>query len=484
MLETARNAIRPPYGFDARMLAWAALVLLVSLPLAILPLTIAAALLAGVGAAILILARPHWALYMLAFSVPFESLKQLDLGGAAIGSTEALVGLLTVAWAVRLAATAERRPPRVALLRPLVLVLAAFGLATLRAVALPAAIKEGIRWLEILIVYLTASDLLATRGRRAVLLGLLLLAGAAEATIGFVQFLFRLGPDSFRTGGFLRAYGTFGQPNPYAGYLGTLLPLSIALVVAGWWDGRARRQVGFYALVVVLGLLGGALLASMSRGALLGLALAVAVMASLASRRAFLVLLAAALAGAVVMMLGAFDLLPSQISQRLVQVVSYFGVFDVRTVKLTPANWAIVERMAVWQAAWGMFEAHPFLGVGPGNYPTAYADFAMPGWNQAMGHAHNLYLNLLAETGVVGLGAFLVFWVAAIRAVWRRHRALGVGLTRWERAIPLGVLGVLAQVSLHNFFDNLMVHGLNVQLALLLALAIRLEDGEGKVTCN
>ena len=490
--------VRHLHDCDGRLLALAALVLAVAVPIAALPLPLAAAFVGAGGVALAVLVRPHWALYLLALSVPFESLRQVDVGGASVGSTEALVGLLGLSWGLRTAVFREREPVGGGLAPPIVLMVLAVAAGTLRATALAPALKELVRWLEILIVYLAATDLLRAPGRRALLLALLLGAGVLEAFIGYAQFALRLGPPSFRTGGFLRAYGTFGQPNPFAGYLGTVLPLGLALVVVGWFSRQARAGLAFRLALLALALLLGALLASMSRGGWLGFALAVAVVASLYDRRAFVVALVLGAAGAAVLVLGAFDLLPPQISGRLAQIVSYFGLFDARQVAATAANWAVVERMAVWQAAWSMFESYPFLGVGPGNYPIAYyehaflgggstgypvlyPEFALPGWLESMGHAHNLYLNTLAENGAVGLAAFLVFWFAAIAAVWRAYRRLPPTATWWERAVPLGVLGVFAQVSLHNFFDNLMVHGLNVQLALLLALATRSAGGGRKV---
>ena len=68
-------------------------------------------------------------------------------------------------------------------------------------------------------------------------------------------------------------------------------------------------------------------------------------------------------------------LLPASILDRLQQTIEYFGVFDVRTVEVTSDNWAIVERMAHWQAGWYMFVDHPWLGVGAGNYAEAYPTY-------------------------------------------------------------------------------------------------------------
>ena len=86
-------------------------------------------------------------------------------------------------------------------------------------------------------------------------------------------------------------------------------------------------------------------------------------------------------------------------------------------------NFALVERRAHWQAAVEMFEDSPWVGVGIGNYAVAYPAYALPKWEDPLGHAHNYYLNVLAEAGGIGFLAYIllwgaIFWVAA-RAVFR-----------------------------------------------------------------
>ena len=39
------------------------------------------------------------------------------------------------------------------------------------------------------------------------------------SVVGFVQVIGGYGPESFDVNGFTRAFATFGQPNPFAGYL-------------------------------------------------------------------------------------------------------------------------------------------------------------------------------------------------------------------------------------------------------------------------
>lgn len=176
---------------------------------------------------------------------------------------------------------------------------------------------------------------------------------------------------------------------------------------------------------------------------------------------------------------GSLDVLPAQFSDRIAQAAEYFRLFDARAVKLTPQNWAVVERMANWQSAWEMFERNPWFGVGIGNYSAAYPAFALPDWRTPKGHAHNVYLNFLAEMGIAGLAAYLLllvaFFVHAARSVRSALRDLKTPEPQSSTPIPsaslaIGMLGALVAISIHNVFDSLFVHGMTAQLGLMLGL--------------
>jgi O-antigen ligase len=164
--------------------------------------------------------------------------------------------------------------------------------------------------------------------------------------------------------------------------------------------------------------------------------------------------------------------LPAAILDRLAQTIEYFGVFDVRTVQPTSDNWAIVERMAHWQAGWYMFLDHPWLGVGAGNYAQAYPSYYVSSWVEPLGHAHNYYLNMLAELGVVGGGLLLLLLGLAYRAIaGPLVRSEQSGDAFW-RAVLAGVFGGVVVFCVHNLFDSLFVHSVNVQIGVLLGLGV------------
>jgi putative inorganic carbon (HCO3(-)) transporter len=144
-------------------------------------------------------------------------------------------------------------------------------------------------------------------------------------------------------------------------------------------------------------------------------------------------------------------------------------------VRPNAENWGIVERMAHWQAAYEMWLARPWLGMGIGQYAEAYPDYMLPGWRDPLGHAHNYYLNVLAEVGVPGLAAFLAMVASWFAVAARRVRGATTSL---GRVTAIGVLGVLAAVGTHNLFDNLYVSGMNVHLGLLIGLVVGLPGWE------
>jgi glycosyltransferase involved in cell wall biosynthesis/O-antigen ligase len=76
-------------------------------------------------------------------------------------------------------------------------------------------------------------------------------------------------------------------------------------------------------------------------------------------------------------------------------------------------------RLELWRMALRMARNSPLLGIGPDNFRWVYGDFAeIPRWDTGV-HANNLYMEWLADTGVLGLGAFVWFSVQLLRTVVR-----------------------------------------------------------------
>jgi len=209
-----------------------------------------------------------------------------------------------------------------------------------------------------------------------------------------------------------------------------------------------------------------ALAMSWSRGAWLGFGAAMLAMAVALPRRARwgLLLVAVLVAGG----LGLYTtgLLPPAVTSRLTGFAQYVWFEDVRGVGINDANYAVIERLGHWQAAVEMFRHNLWTGVGFGCYEPAYRDFALINWPIALGHAHNYYLNIAAETGLIGLVAYLFLWGAVFWQTWRATRR-AEGLLR---GVAIGLLGTWTHLSVHHLLDNLYVNNVHLHVGVLLGL--------------
>jgi O-antigen ligase len=433
----------------------------------LLPPAASGMLVAASGLALAVLIRPWLGLPVLAVVAPFAALRPLPISGLPLDGADLTLALVLVAWLAQ--GVAQRRivVPHPPLVWPMLALLAALALALVGAQSYREGLPELLKWAQVLALYLAVTALLPLQ-RAGWLIGALLLAATAQALLGLFQFLTQTGPEPFvLLGRFMRAYGAFGQPNPYAGYLGLAAPLAISLAL--WaWTGQPRAAMNLrLALPAAAAVISLGLLVSWSRGAWLAFGAAVAVVILAHTRRAAPAVMAlAGLAALALAVFGVADLLPAALVGRLADLREYVGLVDVARTEVTDANFSVLERIAHWQAALGMWRDHLWLGVGAGNYAVAYPGYALPRWYEALGHAHNVYLNFAAEAGLLGLLAYLWLWLASL---WQAGRT-AASQQHLAAAVGAGVLGALVHATVHNLFDNLWVQHIYLTLALLLGL--------------
>ena len=433
--------------------------------LALSSVSVGASVLAVAVFVITIAIEPAIGLVAVAIAIPFGNLVRIPLGGANL--VDVLVGVTAAAWIAR--GVAQRRlvfraPP----LTSVVLILTwTLALSLTQAQSFSLGAGEWLKWLEFALVYLLATQLLAPH-KVAWVIGALFASAMAEVALGAYQYLNSAGPEAFLVGEHLRAYGTLNQPNPYAGYLGCLTPVAVSLALAAlgrWWTARKRIDLALGTMCAVIGLamIAGIAMSS-SRGSWLGLAAGLLVVVCMRSRRTAIVSSAVIVLLVVFLAAAGTAWLPHPLASRVSDLAGYITGPDPARTEITDANFAILERLAHWESGLRMFDAHPLLGVGIGNYEAAYGSFALPHWYDSLGHAHNIFINFLAESGFVGLAAFLLFWCGALVVAWRgAQRSSG-----YSAAVALGVVGTIAYITVHSLFDNLFVQHIQLQLALML----------------
>ncbi|RMF32801.1 MAG: O-antigen ligase domain-containing protein, partial [Chloroflexi bacterium] len=458
------------WGAPGFRLVVASLAALAGLALARLPLLNAGLLLffAFVGVGTLI--EPLVGLLTVLFLGPLRAYLGANVPSVPAQIAQPVLALTLAAWLARGAARRRIHLPTPPLLFPLLLFVGVAWLSLWEGTELPVyGLPELVKWLQIVALFLFVADWVGERRLPWLVAGLLLI-GSVQAAVGLWQFGLRgTGPDHFAIvpDRFYRAYGTFEQPNPYAGFLGLVAPLALGLLVeavraALFGRGGGLRPAllprppwrspallpGLLALPSALLMVGG-LVASWSRGAWLGFGAGMlAMLLALPRRRwvgAGLVLVLLVVVGG----LAGVGLLPAPIAGRLADIPTYLRLQDVRGVGINDANYAVIERLAHWQAALAMWRDHFWTGVGFGDYEPAYPRYRLLNWPIPLGHAHNYYLNVAAEVGFLGLVAYLVLWGAVFWTTWRwGRRAVG-----WRRGLALGLLAGFTAFSVHHLFD-------------------------------
>ncbi|MCX5796557.1 MAG: O-antigen ligase family protein [Elusimicrobia bacterium] len=250
--------------------------------------------------------------------------------------------------------------------------------------------------------------------------GALALGFTFIAGFGIAQFCL----DAHRA---LQAYGTlsagirahaFVHPVTYGEILALgLLGALSAVGATGSTQTQRRPALAFLALGAA------ALILNQTRGALLGVAAGFAALcaAEPSFRRWLKWGVAAAVLGAILM-----ELLPT--GRSLMASVAHHGTAVGGNPQL--------HRFILWDVAWRIFKDHPWLGVGPANYATVFAEYhqGMFEGQSVWGSAHNLFLHQSAERGLLGLAALAALWTAFLAGAWKRARALPDAWNLWALA--------------------------------------------------
>ena len=423
-------------------------------------------LLAGGATFLVATISPPAAIGLAVASVPLQAVVEQSIGPFTLRFPSTVVAALTFAWFLgRLARGGAVRVSPVAVAfgaHVLVVALSGVGAGDVKAWA-----AELYRWSVALVVFVVAVDAISGAGAaRPALLGMAV-GTIGAGLLGIYQVVEGIGPASFNVGGLIRAYATFGQPNPFAGYLELTVPLLVAILGARLLGGRGSAGRGLIGpwLATVLAAAAGvgliALVLTQSRGGWLGAMTGLGAVAWLTGGW----LRWAAIAGAALVALVVVATpLGGRVTERL--AASELSLAD--DVQVTTANFAARERLAHWRAGLAMARSRPVLGVGGGNFPHRFRD-ATPVWRFRIprGHAHSAYVQAAAQTGFVGLATYLAL-LAAVG--WRLRRALR-SAAAGTRPLAVGAIGVTVAFATHNVFDYLHVLSLGVQLSVVWALA-------------
>lgn len=104
-------------------------------------------------------------------------------------------------------------------------------------------------------------------------------------------------------------------------------------------------------------------------------------------------------------------------------------------------NHALTYRLNLWETGLHMWQAEPLTGIGSNNYKRAYAQYASRTDDRFVAnrtHSHNIYVEWLAETGLVGGLGLVCIIVLCVR--WFRQANVLSQHQAWPYALPLMVI--------------------------------------------
>jgi probable O-glycosylation ligase (exosortase A-associated) len=248
----------------------------------------------------------------------------------------------------------------------------------------------------------------------------------------------------------------YSNPNDLAAITLLLLSLAGALVAS---ERAGIIKYGAFASVIVLPIL---LLMTQSRGAILGLCTAVALLVVSQGQkvRTIVVLVMLGLIAAFVAPSGVWDRL-SGLSKAT----------SVETLSEVDAEGSAQERFAIWVISTRIIRDHPVFGVGLGAYPLSHSVYAGGDGVLRRKDTHSTYLNVLAETGIPGLIVFLGIIVVVLYPAEQVRRRCRRHLPRSAQQLLYVELGLVAFLTAGVFGSFAKLSFLYVDLALIWALS-------------
>jgi len=209
-------------------------------------------------------------------------------------------------------------------------------------------------------------------------------------------------------------FGPYVNRNHFAGFAELVIPVALVPLVLG----KVRRErwfaVGIFALLPIV-----ALFLSASRGGFVSFAAEIGVLA--------LIMILRRTGGRHVLAGGVVLLLAFML-------VSWLGVRQIleRFSSMQSLEVSVGKRASMRHDAWHIFLEHPWIGTGLGTLPIVFPAYETLYDGKVVNHAHNDYLEGLAETGIAGglCGAvFLgILFFVSLRQLLQRDKPFAAAL--------------------------------------------------------
>ncbi len=311
------------------------------------------------------------------------------------------------------------------------------------------------KFMEGILLYFIMIETIKQKKHVSIIIGLFLFIAVVVSFDGIIQYFFT-GIDIFRQRPIIREgiTASFNHPNKFGAYL--LFPLFITLGILRDKLKAKKINLKLFGLFCMSGLLFFIFIFTKSKGAGLGFIVTILFLIFSINRKVFLI---TAVTGVIISAL-AFSITSSHFLKTL-------------RLEREMIRTASVYRIDIWKETLDIIKNRPVLGYGINTYmgvlqkyrrdrgyPDAYPTYAR---TKHPTYAHNCYLQIVTEMGIVGLIAFL----------WIIVRFFRSSVNKRAGYVSLGIAAGLFAFLVHSFFDtNLYSLQLNILFWFMLGLAV------------
>lgn len=228
----------------------------------------------------------------------------------------------------------------------------------------------------------------------------------------------------------MRVYSTLGNPNVLGEYILLVLPVSIGLM---WTKKKFAAKVVYAGISAVMAL---TLILTFSRGCWLGILAAAAIFVTFAAGKLW---------GLALIVL---PILPFVLPKSIINRFTSIGNMEDSSTSY---------RVYIWMGSLAMIKDFWLSGIGMGQqaFTQVYPFYSYNGIIAP--HSHNLFLQILVESGIAGIAVFLIIVIAFLRRIMTGYKAKGEEMSVLMTAMAAGVCGFLLQGMFDNCFYNYRV---------------------------
>ena len=291
------------------------------------------------------------------------------------------------------------------------------------------------------IVFFWAVNTVTDERQRDLLIGTIIVAGVLAALYGL---------SPYWEADFLENHRILGTRSNRATFAGVLMLTS--LVALGWCLFHKPKE---YWVLGSLGIMGLCLLATLTRQAWLGFFVGTAFLLFFWNKKYLLLL--------PLLLTGLLFFAPDSVKNR----IHSFGNIEENSFQ---------SRVSLWKGGWEIFKDYPITGCGFKCVDAIHTQYPDPsGWVGFFRGMHSNIIQLLIDTGIVGLGLWVSIWVAFFMEIFKRWKALAEeassdsakGILMGSSAVVVGFL--VGGFFETNFYDSEIVMLLYFVMGLSLA---------------